>query len=462
MRATAGAIAVVLLAACSTDGTTGGSSPAPAPTWSVSNGFIRDALGRAVVLRGANVSGGAKAPPWFGFQGPADFARMRTDWGMNAVRFLVEWAPIEPESGVYDATYLDGVAERIGWAQDAGLYVVVDMHQDIYGMGFASGGGDGAPLWSCAASNYAGFMPLSTWALDNLEAGPTACWDALWHDASIQSHFAEAWRRVAARLVGYDNVVGFDVFNEPYWGSHGITHFEPDLLSPFYEKIVPVVRSAAPGWLAFLEPSSSRNLGGTTYLTTPTFGQYVYAPHSYDTSAEMGDGFPLADVSKVVDNVAALASEAKALGGALWIGEYGTPNTATNAAAYMKAQYDGAGAVAASSMYWAYDMGGYGLLNPDGSEAQPLVDAIVRPAPQLVAGDPISWAFDETTSTFTFRYHPSASIAAPTVLSVPTRIYPAGYAVSCGGCASAQTTGVLTVTRAPTGDPAVVTLSPKH
>ncbi len=448
------------LASCSDDGTLA-SQPTP-PTWSVQSGFIRDAQGRAVILRGANVSGGAKAPPWFGFQGPADFLRMRTEWGMNAVRFLVEWAPIEPESGVYDASYLDGVAERIGWAQDADLAVVVDMHQDIYGMGFAAGGGDGAPLWSCAAGNYAGFMPMSVWALDNLEAGPTACWDAFWNGAAIESHFAEAWRRVAARLSGYGNVVGFDVFNEPYWGSHGITHFEPDLLSPFYEKIVPVVRSAAPAWLAFLEPSSARNLGGTTYLTRPTFGQYVYAPHSYDTDAEMGDGFPLADVPKIVSNIAALASEAQALGGPLWIGEYGGTASESGITEYMKATYDGAGAVAASTMYWAYDMGGYGLLNPDGTEAQPLVDSVVRPYPERVAGDPIAWSFDEPSSTFTFRYHPSASIAAPTIVSVPPRIYPGGYSVDCGGCKSSVIPGSLIITAPAGADPAVVTLTPSR
>jgi hypothetical protein len=131
----------------------------------------------------------------------------------------------------------------------------------------------------------------------------------------------------------------------------------------------------------------------------------------------MGDGFPLADVPKVVSNIAALASEAKALGGPLWIGEYGGENGESNLTAYMKAQYDGAGAVAASTMYWAYDMGGYGLLDPDGTEAQPLVDSIVRPFPERVAGDPIGWSFDETSSTFTFSYHPSAGVTAPTLVS---------------------------------------------
>jgi endoglycosylceramidase len=450
---------LALVAACSDDGTVVPQAAAPS-TWSVQAGFLRDAQGRAVVLRGANVSGKDKAPPWFDFHGPADFARMRTDWGMNAVRFVMQWAAIEPEQGVYDASYLDAVAERVGWAQDANLYVVLDMHQDVYGMGFELGGGDGAPLWSCPASNYAGFMPTSPWALEDLEAGVTACYDGLWHDATTQAHFGEAWRRVAARLAGFDNVVGFDITNEPYWGSHPLQYFEPDLLGPFYEKMVPIVRSAAPGWVAFLEPSAARNLNVPTHLPVPTFDNYAYAPHSYDRDAESGGGFDPTHAPAVISNIAALAAEAKALGGALWIGEYGGTATESGIAQYMKADYDGAGAVAGSTMIWDYTKGGYGLLNVDGTEAQPLVDSVVRPYPERVAGDPVTWTFDDATSTFTLTYHPRASVTAPTIVSVPARVYPAGYVVSCGGCKSSVSTGSLTITAPPAGDPAVVTLTP--
>jgi len=456
MRRAGIAAALGIVVACSRSG----APPALAPTWHVSGGFLRDADGRAVVLRGANVSGKNKLPPYFDFQGPSDFARMRTDWGMNAVRFLVLWSAVEPQPGQYDEAYLDAVAQRIQWAQDADLYVVVDMHQDVYGIGFQSGGGDGAPLWTCDASNYAGFMPTNPWALENLESGVTACWDGFWKGSDLQSHYVEAWRRVAERLAGFDHVVGFDVMNEPFWGSYSILGFEPDLLGPFYEKVVPAVRSQAPGWVAFIEPSSMRNLGGTTRLPAPSFSNFAYAPHSYDRNAESGMGFDPANRPQILSNVASLAQEAKALGGALWIGEYGGTATEPGIVAYMTAQYDAAGAVAASSMYWDYTKGGYGMLAADGSEAQPLVDTLVRPYPERVAGDPVSWTYDASSSTFTFTYHPDASISAPTVLSVPARLYPKGFTVDCGGCAYTQSPGSLVVTSPPAGDPAVVTLHP--
>jgi hypothetical protein len=220
------------------------------------------------------------------------------------------------------------------------------------------------------------------------------------------------------------------------------------------------VRSEAPGWIAFIEPSSARNLGGTTYLPAPTFGNFAYSPHSYDTNAESGMGFDPSHRTAILSNVAKLGGEARELGGALWIGEYGGTASDPTIEAYMTAQYDAAGAVAASSMYWDYTKGGYGFLNADGTDAEPLLQTLVRPSPQLVAGDPVSWAFDASTSVFTFTYRPDASNAAPTVLSVPSSVYPSGYAVACGGCRWSIAPGRLTISAPGGSNPVVVTLKP--
>src|SRR4029077_4069865 len=100
----------------------------------------------------------------------------------------------------------------------------------------------------------------------------------------------------------------------------------------------------------------------------------------------------------------------RTLNAALWIGEYGGDPSKPGITEYMNAQYDPAGAQAAHTMYWAYDKSdGHGLLAPDGSEKPALLDAIVRPYPERVAGDPISYAWDSAASTFTFTYSPSRS-----------------------------------------------------
>jgi endoglycosylceramidase len=428
-------------------------------TWHVAGGFVRAPDGRAAILRGVNLAGAHKQAPYFGFQQPPDYARVRQEWGMNTIRFLIIWAAIEPEKDEYDQQYLDGVAERIGWARDAGLHVVLDMHQDVYGEGFS--GGDGAPAWTCDASYYAAFKPQTLWSLDYLDPNVEACFDAFWASSDLQDHYANAWRQVAERLAGNDAVVGFDVMNEPSWGSANPGTFEAEALEAFYEKIVAAVRQVAPDWLAFLEPSNGRNVGVPTSLTKFPFPGVVYAPHSYNVSAESGKGFSPSDRSQLISNIAALNSEAAHLGAALWIGEYGGDASDPNVTAYMDANYDGAAAVAAANVYWSYDEGGtYSLLNANGSPRDVLLDVIVRPFPELVAGDPIHWNYDENTQTFTFDWHPDRTLSAPTVISVPARTYPSGYQVECGGCTTHESSGQLFIDMPPPGDPAEVVVHP--
>lgn len=427
----------------------------------VRGGFLRDEEGRALLLRGVNLAGAHKVAPYFSFHTLADFERVRDEWGMSSVRFLMTWAAIEPERGRFDEDYLDAVAERMEWARAAGLYVVLDMHQDVYGEGFAAGGGDGAPRWTCDEENYETFVPNpSQWFYNYVSAQVTACYDHFWNDEALQGEYIEAWRRVAERLSGYDDVIiGFDPINEPYWGSQLPTAFEPDKLQSFYEALVPKVREVRPDWVAFLEPASSRNLGLPTGLQKMPFKDVVYAPHSYDRDAESGEGFDPAQRANVLENARLLAEEAKALDAALWIGEYGGMADSPGIVEYMTAEYDAFGATAAGTTYWAYDKGGsYSVLDADGNERELLVSTLVRPWPERVAGDPVSYAFDAATSTFTLTYHPDPSIGAPTEISVPDRVYPDGYTVQCDGCETRATGQILQVTVPPSGDPAIVTI----
>ncbi|MEB2313546.1 MAG: cellulase family glycosylhydrolase [Sorangiineae bacterium] len=438
----------------------GGSSDdaAPAkPAWSVTGGFVRAPDGRAALLRGANLADAHKDRPYLGFHEPKDYQALVDVWGMNTIRFLVIWAAIEPEKGKYDEGYLDRVAERVGWARDAGLHVVIDMHQDVYGEGFGS---DGAPRWTCDEARYEAFEPREQWFFNYLDENVQACIDDFYASAELQDHYAEAWRRVAARLKDDPAVVGFDVMNEPHWGSATIGDFEAQRLQPFYEKIVRAVRRVAPGWLAFLEPSASRNLGFATGLQPFPFEGVVYSPHSYNSAAEQGNGFSSSARTALLNNVAHLADEARELGAALWIGEYGGTTGSDGITEYMNANYDAAGAVAAANAYWSYDRGdgGYGMLQADGTPKPVLLDVLVRPVPEYVAGDPISFEYDVTTRRFTFSWRPDARIDAPTVLTVPARVYPNGYDVDCDGCETEADGAKLTVTTAPRGEPAVITL----
>jgi hypothetical protein len=171
--------------------------------------------------------------------------------------------------------------------------------------------------------------------------------------------------------------------------------------------------------------------------------------------AESGGGFDPARRQPILDTVAELAGEATALGAGLWIGEYGGNADHPGIVEYMTAQYDAAGAVAAGTMYWAYDKGdGYSLLDAQGNEKPALLGALVRPYPERVAGTPHAYAFD--AGTFVLTYTPSGT--APTVIAVPPRVYPAGYTVECDGCTYEVLPRELVITSPPRGSPATISL----
>jgi endoglycosylceramidase len=424
-------------------------------TWHVAEGAIRDASGRSVVLRGVNFAGSHKWKPYFSDFGPADLARLRSDYGFNALRMLVLWAGLEPDKGVYDATYLDKLEERVRWASDAGLLVVLDMHQDIYGEGFA--GGDGAPRWTCDEARYAAFKPTTPWFLGSLDPNVGACVDGLYAEGGeVRAHFVDAWRRVAMRLSKYENVIGFDILNEPNWGTYSLLAFEADRLASFYTDVARAVRAVAPTWLIFAEPGANRNVGYPSALPKLPFEGVVYAPHSYDRDAESGSGFDAARRDAILANLAALRAEADALGAALFIGEYGGPADDPGIVPYMDAQYDGAGAVAAGATHWAMDKGGgYSLFNADGSEKPVLADVLVRPYPARVTGALRSYAFDETTKTATIRWGNDIAVAEPTEIVVPQRVWPQGVDVECGGCQVEDASGLVRLRSLPPGETTV-------
>ena len=411
------ALLVAVLAACGSDA----ASP--------SDGFVHDSAGRAWILRGVNLAGAHKNAPYTDAFTQADYVRLHDDWGMTGIRFLITWSAIEPTEGTYDDAYLDWVRQRIEWADAAGLGVVLDMHQDVYGEGF---GFDGAPTWSCDAASYMGFVPMQPWGINYADSHVMACFDALWADPS---KLVAAWQHVAERLADEPAIIGFDPLNEPSWGSYGVATFERDKLQPYYEQAIAAVRTAAPHWLAFVEPSNLRYLGFSTSLHEFKDTGIVYAPHLYDVQAEQNAMFDPAHAQDLIDTVADYQREATNIGGALWIGEYGGQATDPQIATYLGADYDAAAAMSAGSMYWAYDEGGaYSLLDATGQEVPAIVGPVVRPAPDRVAGKPLGWSFDPATLVFTFSWEADGKITAPTTIRIPARTYPAGYTVSCVNC----------------------------
>ena len=100
---------------------------------------IRDQHGAQVLLRGVNVNqlgeyfqADPNLPPTVPLTKDDfhDIARL----GFNSVRLIVSWSRLEPSPGAYNTAYVDQIRQAVRWAAAYDLYVVLDMHQDAYGI----------------------------------------------------------------------------------------------------------------------------------------------------------------------------------------------------------------------------------------------------------------------------------------------------------------------------------------
>lgn len=179
-----------------------------------------DEHGRQVILNGINVVNKSKEDQYL-FAGGADFYANLKSWGFNCIRFIIIWDGLEPEPGVYNEQYLQEIDKRIQWASDNGLFVVLDMHQDLYSVKYS----DGAPQWATLDEG----KPHTTGAVWSdaylMSDAVQTAFDNFWANKAapdgmgLQDHYANLWRHIAGRYADNPTVIGYDIMNEPFPGS---------------------------------------------------------------------------------------------------------------------------------------------------------------------------------------------------------------------------------------------------
>jgi len=180
-----------------------------------------DASGRHLLLHGINLVNKDPADGYIGDEEPADFAAWRS-WGLNCVRLGVIWDGLEPEPGIYNEKYLQAIDRQIAWAAENDLFVILDMHQDLYSVLYA----DGAPAWATLINGQPHLSESGVWS-DAYFTSPAvhAAWDNFWDNApapdgvGLQDHYAKLWAVIARRYAGNPMVAGYDLMNEPMPGS---------------------------------------------------------------------------------------------------------------------------------------------------------------------------------------------------------------------------------------------------
>lgn len=182
---------------------------------------LETASGKQVILNGINYVCKEKEKGYF-YPGMEESFRAFQEMGFNLIRLGIFWDGVEPEPGNYDRTYLGKVKAAIVLAEKYGLYVILDMHQDLFSVKYA----DGAPEWA---------------TLDEGACHPADC--TMWYDAYLRSeavikaadhfwenrkasdgtglldHYGAMWETIAEALDGCGNLIGWEPMNEPFMGS---------------------------------------------------------------------------------------------------------------------------------------------------------------------------------------------------------------------------------------------------
>lgn len=220
--------------------------------------FVTDDDGRILIFHGINVISAAKNDPLrVGGTTKEDFMHIADAWGFNAVRLLIFWDAIEPEPGQYDLAYLARVRQRLDWADEAGLSVILDMHQDLYSIKF---GGDGAPEWAIYDDGQP-FEMQEPWELNYLQPAVQASIDNFWRlekgHPELQEHYINAMVFALDELADHPAVIGIDIYNEPTMATlYGLFRFESEDLTPFTQKAINAIREKHKDIWIFFESSA--------------------------------------------------------------------------------------------------------------------------------------------------------------------------------------------------------------
>ena len=176
--------------------------------------------GRQIVLTGINYISKDPREKYMRKDSPEVFEKFK-NWGFNCIRLGIIWAGLEPEPGKYNEEYLAEIDKRIQWAADNGIYVFLDMHQDLYGSKFS----DGAPEWATLDEGKP-HVTGDIWS-DSYLISPAVqtAFDNFWNNTpssdgiGLQDHYANLWKYIAKRYANNTTVIGYDIMNEPFIGT---------------------------------------------------------------------------------------------------------------------------------------------------------------------------------------------------------------------------------------------------
>ncbi len=424
-----------------------------------------DATGRVVIIHGVNSV--QKSPPYIspledGWLGPSDFESFDRD-GLTGVRLGVRPEALMPEPGVIDTAYLEQVAAVVDRLAENNMWVLLDLHQDVF---------TGMPSWATlpAAAQLSDeapeFLKPIGWSASYFSPRSLRQWGDWWSNGrlaggrGVVDAFGDGVEAVAARFANSPNVIGLDLLNEPFPDeAHLAACLAGDcpaldkLMSARFTELTNRVRDVAPTMPVWWEPVTLSVLSPVPHLDIsgvhegPNGKQVGVSFHTYCLGTDAGEpeapsaievGLCNPAYQRAFDHARGLSRKWDAPAMMTEFGASASPLNVTEPARLADSDL-------VSWFHWHHPFGGT-VEAPEVVRTQ-----LVRTYAQATAGVPLEARFSPATGRFRFRYQPDPSIAAPTSIVVPEAQYPNGYRVSVvgGTVTSVPNAGHLTVVADP-------------
>lgn len=143
-------------------------------------------------------------------------------WGFNVVRLGFMWSGLYPTApDIINQTYVTEMMKIVNLLEEYGMYVIIDLHQDMLSSQFAAY--DGAPLWileQLPKPKHAYPWPFKNPYLGFTAYVTEACgfaFQCLYSNKNnFEDYFQQYWVSTAQIFNQTSSILAYELINEPW------------------------------------------------------------------------------------------------------------------------------------------------------------------------------------------------------------------------------------------------------
>ncbi|KAJ5067604.1 cellulase [Anaeramoeba ignava] len=391
-------------------------------------------------------------------------------WGFNGVRLGVMWPGVEPEEGVYNATYLATMRKIVDLLGANGIYSIVDMHQDVLSPKFC---GEGVPDYIVDPGVVPFPEPYLPYPFPVDEHGYPNLTQCLEHNFlyyyfsdgacrtfekiflnydNARDAFFNFWNQVVETFKDSEYVIGYELINEPFFGDI-YTHpsllvsgnAEKERLMPMYKMLYEQIRVKDPSHIVLFDDILGQLINGGFDSGPGGFednDKQLYSYHIYCiTKKESGEPSNLLFCNitdQIFWDLAQYERDRMKIGGILT--EFGADDQDVSSLEALNYVEMNADKQLQSYFYWQFkffdDITTTASVSesfyfPNGTLKTGKVKTLSRTYAQAIQGIPMMMNFDPITSKFQFKFQFNSSIPLQTEIYLNEEYYyPNGFSVN--------------------------------